>query len=326
MKKKTLYIIFSVCILLMFIVIVAFISNKGKREEALTDNVLLQNSEVGNTESVSVEDRIEDYSATMGDDEINESTIFYYVENSVNDNQLFLQFINYEITACDIIVDSGTVNSFDYYGKEFYLYELFHGYQERYANEYHQGINGVQIMSRDLNEDKQNELLVMIEYQNNEADLHVFEEVDEKLYAWEYYEGLRTMRRSTVEFYECGIIGRWGSGGGKYSRYNEEGKIEDVLVYNYRQESQQSTGMFINYYELFLYENGDLSTELAYQEYDNRLEDKQELTVEDQAIKEQCDSTLLTLEQEYGEPEYIVETRYLEDVELISYEQLVACG
>lgn len=48
MKKKTLYIIFSVLILLMFIVVIALISNKGTREEEFTDNTILQNSELSN--------------------------------------------------------------------------------------------------------------------------------------------------------------------------------------------------------------------------------------------------------------------------------------
>ena len=253
-----------------------------------------------------------------------ESFIYYYVESGVKDNILFMQFLNNEIKAYDFIEDANEYSKFDYYGKEFYIKDLYVDYWENNASDSYKGIDGIRIMSRDMDEDGKSELLIMIEYHNDEADLHVFEEKEGKLYAWEYWRNLRTMRSPMVEIYDTGLISRGGSGNESYTKYNSDGKIENVLMYSFQRETSESgvEGEFVYYYELIMYDNGNVKTRLEYEEYNNRLTTEIKITDENQVIKAQCIGIFEQIKTEHGESDIIDKVKYLDEVEVITFSEL----
>lgn len=253
------------------------------------------------------------------------SLIYYYVEASVEENILFTQFLNNEVKAFDFIEDTNEYSKFDYYGKEFYIKDLYMDYWENNASDTNKGIEGIHIMSRDMNGDDKSELLILIEYHKDEADLHVFEERDGKLCTWEYWRNLRTMRSSIIEIYDTGIICRGGSGNESYTKYNADGKIENILMYSYQRESTESgvEGEFVYYYELTIYDNENIITRLEYQEYNNRLTDEITITSDNQKIKEQCVEIFEQIKNECGEAEIIDKVQSLDGVKEITLSELM---
>ena len=79
----------------------------------------------------------------------------------IKENILFAQFLNNEIKATDIVEDSNQYFEFDYYGKEFYIKDLYINYWENNMRDSYKGIDGIQVFSKDMNEDGKNELLIL---------------------------------------------------------------------------------------------------------------------------------------------------------------------
>ena len=205
------------------------------------------------------------------------------------------------------------------------LKDLYINYWENNMRDSYKGIDGIQVFSKDMNEDGKNELLILIEYYDEEGDLHVFEEKDGKLYVWECWRNLRTMRSPVVKIYDNGMIWCGGSGNESFTKYNGDGEIENILMYSYQRESVESDekGVFLYYYELTLYDNGNVIERLSYEQYDNRLTDEEKITSENDEIRQQCTAIFQQMEKKCGEAEIIEETQGLDKSDMVMFTELV---
>ena len=108
--------------------------------------------------------------ATSDNQQEEKEGLLFSMEPGVLDNPLFASFLANETVAVDNTVrnDATIIRylDFDFYGEEFYLEDLYEAFQEKTLN--NGGIQGVQIFTRDFDLDEKEELVVLIEYwQNN---------------------------------------------------------------------------------------------------------------------------------------------------------------
>lgn len=319
MKRKIILSVFIILVLCAFLVV-----GKYSNKYCFQDNNEERKSE--SESSININSENESNHSFSDSNSFNaEGDIYYYVQADVKENILFAQFLNNEIKATDIVEDSNQYFEFDYYGKEFYIKDLYINYWENNMRDSYKGIDGIQVFSKDMNEDGKNELLILIEYYDEEGDLHVFEEKDGKLYVWECWRNLRTMRSPVVKIYDNGMIWCGGSGNESFTKYNGDGEIENILMYSYQRESVESDekGVFLYYYELTLYDNGNVIERLSYEQYDNRLTDEEKITSENDEIRQQCTAIFQQMEKKCGEAEIIEETQGLDKSDMIMFTELV---
>lgn len=252
-----------------------------------------------------------------------EQNILYYCEESVLDNPLFEQFLCNEITAYDNIKDSadnfGGDKLVDFYEEEFYVRDLYQAYYDVYAED----VIGVQIRDKDLNQDGQKELIILIEYGEEDGSLHTFSEADGKLYAWECWQGIFA-NRTYINLYENGTFACWGEGGGIQAGYNEEGYLELVYLCKLKREyiDADDTEKFILYHEITLYEDGEVQKEFFFKEYYG-IGDEPEMMPEDKEVEDEYYKIVPQLHEENGEIEYVNDLKYIEDAQTIKMKQLI---
>lgn len=194
------------------------------------------------------------------------------MEPGVLDNPLFASFLANETVAVDNTVrNDATIVSyldFDFYGEEFYLEDLYEAFQEKTLN--NGGIQGVQIFTRDFDLDEKEELVVLIEYwQNNglAGVLYTFKEKNGTLYAWE--ESFVFAGNSKVTFYENGTFSKAYADSTLFTRYDEKGQLEPILShYEYIPRFDSYWGSVECSRGVTVYENG---AEAESAEYEFRL-------------------------------------------------------
>lgn len=241
--------------------------------------------------------------------------ILYYCEEEVMNNQLFVSFLNNNRKAYDNIDDSDSNvwsihNDMDfYYGgyaeKSFFIKDLYEAYYEKYGED----LIGIQVRSWDLEQDEQNELLIIIEYNDygqKNGDLHVFHEEEGNLYSWECWGSICQMNYG-IRLYDGGGI----SGGALLTKYNDNGYIEVICCREVLIESIEPEFFSGHYYERELwhiqytvYDESRRVRNYIWEEvhYENGYPT---ISQEHQSIKDETEDINREIHDEQGDVEYI---------------------
>ena len=298
-----------------------------EQESVMSDTSVV--SEVAEEEK----DVLEETDSIVEENTDEEFSIRYYCEEMVKDNPLFESFLNNKMDAYDYIGDSRNnmwsigVDMDFYYGNfyenKFHVGELYEAYYEKYG----ESLIGVQVRSRDLNNDGKNELLILIEYKDcgiRNGDLHVFHEEDGKLYEWECWGNIVNTYGLSEIYEKGGILTR-----GLLTKYNDDGYIEVIFdgesvcesigaelvdshyykreKYSFRYAVYNADGSVITYrWEEIHYENGSSI-----------------IKPEHQLIKDEVEEIRGKLLDEQGEDIYIYHIWNIESAEWIAFAELM---
>lgn len=188
-------------------------------------------------------------------------------------------------------------------------------YYEEYIKEYHD-ISAIEIMAEDVNGDSEDELLMIIMYTPDQGDLYVFHEQDGKLYTWEVLKSFFTMRIGSAYLLKNGtfeFFGGYGQGH-FFKRYNEKGKVEDVLNYYYDCYPWEDALRYD--YVLTTYEQGVSARELQYSIIApaDKSPDEGELLLGTKETQEECERIL---------DEFYEESERLREIQFPQYEERV---
>lgn len=116
--------------------------------------------------------------------------VYYLVDEEVRNHPTFDAFVKKKITTYD-----------DAYGENRYIQEYFAEYPI---------VFGVHYMAEDLDGDGEEELLVLVQWEDTGGDLLVFHEAGGKLYAWEAWKDYLIMQMSDIEYHGNGIFSKGG--------------------------------------------------------------------------------------------------------------------
>ena len=261
----------------------------------------------------------------------------YLIDDEVRDNDFFLQFVNNEIPAYEMVegiirvpeaeelVAEEHDNSVDdvewnrntegetvFYEKEIYVTAVYGEYRTDYPVYYTDkcwyAIDEVRFSAKDLDGDGKDELLMLVGYGESVEDLHVFHEENGKLYRWETMEDMSSnLNDSKLYIYDNGIIGFVGVQDAKYVRYNPEGEIEPVFTVDTGRRPNgryEFSGIYFIGYNLIEYENG-IQTKVLYYEDKHLAADDSYKSTSDVFIKDEYQKTLTSFMEDLGVSEVL---------------------
>lgn len=237
-------------------------------------------------------------SAAVKGEEDDADYVLYLEDEGVRDNPVFAAFIDKEITA----YDAETEENRDIY--ECYKQALF-------GDPY-----GIHYMAEDLDGDGNDELLVLLQWDDCDGDLLVFHEEDGKLYQWETWEYFMWMRMLEIEYHGNGIFSMGGGAGDIVGRYNTEGKIEYIAKY-FRSWGHTEEGKYWKSGHLILYEDGQEGKELRWEGIYFHEDDTMEMTPENQANYDEFVAIMHKIWEEIGEGRRIKDIEYEENTKKI---------
>lgn len=232
--------------------------------------------------------------------------VYYLVDEEVRNHPLFNAFVNKKITAYD-----------DAYGENRYIQEYFAEYPI---------VFGVHYMAEDLEGDGEEELLVLVQWEDTGGDLLVFHESGGKLYAWEAWKDFLIMQMSDIEYHGNGIFSKGGGAGYILGRYNAEGKIEYMMEYYAWSDNlhmKEEGGLRIGGM-MTLYEEGIAVKEYEYEGLYYRDDDSWKMTAEDQVNKDACDAALNEVIERLGRGKLLGGIEWDEDVKRITLDELLS--
>lgn len=232
--------------------------------------------------------------------------VYYLVDEEVRNHPTFDAFVKKKITAYD-----------DAYGENRYIQEYLAEYPI---------VFGVHYMAEDLDGDGEEELLVLVQWEDTGGDLLVFHEAGGKLYAWEAWKDFLIMQMSEVAYHGNGIFSIGGGEGYILGRYNAEGKIEYMMEYYAWSDNwhmKEEGGLRIGGM-MTLYEEGIVVKEYEYEGLYYRDDDSWKMTDEDRANKDACDAALNEVIERLGWGKFLRGIEWNEDAERITLDELLS--
>lgn len=276
-------------------------------------------------------------------------TASYSVDNEVKDNELFMQFIDGEISAYErveetVVSNQGTEDEssdaedenadvqVNIYEKEVTVADVYNEYRTSYpvyyVDAFWYAIDEVRFTMQDLDADGRAELLMLVGYGDHVEDLHVFHVENGKLYRWETMEDIRRSGNATeLYFYENGMIGFVGKEDATYMQYNEDGDIELTLVIDTGRRPNgefEFSGIYFIAYKAIIYENG-VQKKVLYYEDKFATSDDEFMSTSDVFIKDEYKKIVDAFLEELGEGETIKSSNIGVYTETLFIPELVGC-
>ena len=277
-------------------------------------------------------------------------TVSYSIDEDVkeNENELFMQFINGEVSAYEkveeaIVPNEGTDGESSdaeenadvqivSYEIEVPVTDVYNEYRTSYpvyyVDAFWYAIDEVRYTMQDLDADGRAELLMLVSYGDHVEDLHVFHVENDKLYRWETMEDIRRSGNATeLYFYENGMIGFVGKEDATYMQYNEDGDIELTLVIDTGRRPNgefEFNRIYFIAYKVIVYENG-VQKKVLYYEDKFATSDDEFMSTSDVFIKDEYKKIVDAFLEELGEGETIKRSNIGFYTETLFIPELVGC-
>ncbi len=276
-------------------------------------------------------------------------TVSYSIDEEVKENELFMQFIDGEISAYEkveetVVSNEGTEDEssdtedeiadvqVNIYEKEVTVADVYNEYRTSYpvyyVDAFWYAIDEVRYTMQDLDADGRAELLMLVSYGDHVEDLHVFHVENGKLYRWETMEDIRRSGNATeLYFYENGMIGFVGKEDATYMQYNEDGDIELTLVIDTGRRPNgefEFNRIYFIAYKVIVYENG-VQKKVLYYEDKFATSDDEFMSTSDVFIKDEYKKIVDAFLEELGEGETIKSSNIGFYTETLFIPELVGC-
>lgn len=276
-------------------------------------------------------------------------TASYSIDEDVKENELFMKFINGEVSAYERVEEAIVPNEgmdgessdaeeenadvqVNIYEKEVTVADVYNEYRTSYpvyyVDAFWYAIDEVRYTMQDLDADGRAELLMLVSYGDHVEDLHVFHVENGKLYRWESMEDIRRSGNATeLYFYENGMIGFVGKEDATYMQYNEDGDIELTLVIDTGRRPNgefEFSGIYFIAYKAIIYENG-VQKKVLYYEDKFATSDDEFMSTSDVFIKDEYKKIVDAFLEELGEGETIKSSNIGFYTETLFIPELVGC-